>query len=156
MKILMVCLGNICRSPLAWGIMKQKVEDRKLDAIVDSAGTSAFHIGDRADKRAKKTAENHGIDISAHRGKQFVTEDFDNYDKIFVMDESNYMEVISLSRNQEDRKKVDFILNQIGGKKNDIVPDPYYGAEDGFEQVFSLLDMACDKIADSINKKINS
>jgi protein-tyrosine phosphatase len=152
-SVLMVCLGNICRSPLAEGILRNKVEGLGLKAYIDSAGTSNFHIGDYPDRRSIANAKKHGIDISKLKARQFAVEDFDTFDFIFVMDESNYNNVISLARNEADIKKVDLILNCVFGNKN--VPDPYYGNEEGFEEVFQLLDKACENIASGFKKQLN-
>ena len=147
-KILMVCLGNICRSPLAEGILKSKVSNDKF--LVDSAGTANYHVGDSPDKRSVAVARKYGIDISTLRGRQFNLNDFDSFDVIYVMDEANYEHVISLARNEKDKTKVKFILNEIYPNQNFDVPDPYYGGEQGFENVFKMLDEACSIIADRL------
>ena len=149
-KILMVCLGNICRSPVAEGILKQKIETRGLDAIVDSAGTANYHIGQHPDERSSESAKKHGIDISKLKARQFSLIDFDDFDRIFVMDSSNYGDVIEVARNKSDKKKVELILNVLYPDSNMSVPDPYYGGEQGFENVFMLLEQACEVIADSL------
>ena len=146
----MVCLGNICRSPLAEGILRSKTEKLGLTVFVDSAGTSNYHIGEHPDKRAIANAKKHGIDISKLKARQFKPEDFDKFDLIFAMDESNYSNVISHARNEDDIKKVELILNRIIPKNNSSVPDPYFGGEEGFEHVFQLLDKACEYIANSL------
>ncbi len=146
MKILMVCLGNICRSPLAEGIMRYKIKQNNLPVIVDSAGTISFHVGNSPDKRSILVAKNHGINISDLVARQFTVNDFDDYDKIFVMDSSNYSDVVSLARSKTDKEKVDLILNTTHPGKNKAVPDPYWGGEDGFEEIFRTLDDACDAI----------
>lgn len=143
MKILMVCLGNICRSPLAEGILQHKISNAHQ---VDSAGTSAYHIGNPPDKRSILQAKKHGIDISQQKARQFVAKDFDAFDLIYVMDQSNYANVLLLANNQAQRNKVDLILNELNPNQNQKVPDPYYGGQDGFEQVFELLDAATDAI----------
>jgi len=146
MKILMVCLGNICRSPLAEGILRQKLIENNLQHIeIDSAGTSDFHVGDAPDKRTQSNALNHGIDLSKLRGRQFQTKDFDTFDTIYVMDKSNRTNVLNLSKTENDRKKVKLILSEIDGKDNEV-PDPYYGGPEGFENVFQLLNSACNNI----------
>lgn len=151
-KILMVCLGNICRSPLAEGIMRQKIEERNLHAEVRSSGTSNYHENDPADPRTISTARRHGLDITRHRASQFGIKDFDRYDMIFVMDKSNYQNVTRLARNDNDRRKVRMIMNMTTAGKNTDVPDPYYSGNDGFELVYSMLDEACDMIANEIEK----
>ncbi|MEJ2114253.1 MAG: low molecular weight phosphotyrosine protein phosphatase [Flavobacteriaceae bacterium] len=150
-KILMVCLGNICRSPLAEGILRSKLPKDLF--IVDSAGTADYHIGNSPDKRSISVAKKYGIDISNLKGRQFMQSDFDDFDYIFVMDESNYQNVIKLARNKDDANKVQYILNEIYPNQNYSVQDPYYGGESGFESVFKMLDEACINIA---NKLLNS
>ncbi|WP_223033231.1 low molecular weight protein-tyrosine-phosphatase [Hanstruepera marina] len=144
-KILMVCLGNICRSPLAEGILKSKLPQPGF--IVDSAGTGNYHVGDLPDKRSIQIAKKYGLDITNQRGRQFTVLDFDNFDLIYVMDESNYKNVIKLARNQDDVDKVYFILNEIYPEQNHSVPDPYTGGIQGFENTFKMLDEACSEIA---------
>jgi protein-tyrosine phosphatase len=152
-KILMVCLGNICRSPLAEGILRHKTEQMKLkDVLIDSASTSNYHIGEHPDKRTVHNAQSHGVDVSNLKARQFKVSDYDEFDHIFVMDSSNYSDVIALARNSEDKKKVELILNRVYPNSNMSVPDPYFGGEQGFENVFILLDKACDVIAGSIKK----
>ncbi|WP_121665591.1 low molecular weight protein-tyrosine-phosphatase [Mesonia aquimarina] len=147
-KVLMVCLGNICRSPLAEGLLKSKVDPEKVE--VDSAGTSNYHIGDLPDERSIVTAKKHGLDITDQRGRQFSVEDFDSFDYIFVMDKSNHADILSLARTEEEGKKVDLILNKIYPNEQKDVPDPYYGGEHGFENVYQMLDQATDIIAQEI------
>lgn len=143
-KILMVCLGNICRSPLAEGIMRSKLSD---DFIVDSAGTGGWHAGELPDKRSIATAKNRGLDITNQRARKFTKNDFETFDYIFVMDNSNYKDVLALAPNEEAKLKVKLILNEIFPNENVDVPDPYYGGQDGFENVFDMLDKACEEIA---------
>lgn len=142
----MVCLGNICRSPVAEGILKKKIEDKGLNHIVDSAGTSDYHIGQSPDHRAQKNSEVHGIDISNLQGRQFTKEDFKNFDRIYAMDYSNYENIIALAESEKDKAKVDLILNLSHPNTNMSVPDPYFGGEDGFENVYKLLDEACNNL----------
>lgn len=140
----MVCLGNICRSPLAEGIMRAKLPE---NYIVDSAGTGAWHSGQLPDKRSVTTAKNRDLDITNQRARQFKVSDFDTFDYIYVMDNSNYKDVISLAPTEESKSKVRLILNEIFPNENVDVPDPYYGGDDGFENVFDMLDQACEAIA---------
>lgn len=147
-RILMVCLGNICRSPLAQGILESKVDGSIVE--VDSAGTAAYHVGESPDPRSVATARQHGIDISAQRGRQFTVSDFDAYDHIYVMDRSNYQNVLRLARNDNDRNKVKLILNELFPGEDREVPDPYYGGDQGFEHVYELLDSASDRIIERI------
>ncbi|TJY36101.1 low molecular weight protein-tyrosine-phosphatase [Pontimicrobium aquaticum] len=146
-KILMVCLGNICRSPLAEGILKHKLPKNRF--VIESAGTSNYHIGELPDKRSIDIAKKYGIDITDQRGRQFTVSDFDKYDYIYVMDTSNYQNVMRLARNLDDEKKVKLILDELA---SDIinVPDPYYGGVSGFDDVFQLLNKACDRIYDRL------
>jgi protein-tyrosine phosphatase len=150
MKILMVCLGNICRSPMAEGIMRAKIEKYKLNAEVDSAGFESFHTGDAPDYRAIKVMKRHGIDISDQRARLFRKSDFEIYDQIYVMDKGNFNDVKSAAINSDQMKKVDYILNAINPGSNNPVPDPYYGNEDGFEKAFQLLDSAAEIIANEL------
>lgn len=146
MKILMVCLGNICRSPLAEGVLKSKVSE---NVTVDSAGTSGYHDGEQPDERSIEVAHKHGIDITHQRSRKFTVADFDNFDIIYAMDDSNYHNIVGLSRNDEDVQKVKMILNEV--EPNNInVPDPYYGGNEGFENVYQMLDEACTIIASKI------
>ncbi|HET8809804.1 MAG TPA: low molecular weight protein-tyrosine-phosphatase [Flavobacteriaceae bacterium] len=145
----MVCLGNICRSPLAEGILKSKVNPEKVE--VDSAGTSNYHVGDSPDPRSIDTAKRYNLDISKQRGRQFEVSDFDEFDHIFVMDQSNYADVVALARNEKDKEKVALILEKIYPNEFREVPDPYFGkGDEGFEKVFQLLDQACDRIAKGV------
>lgn len=145
MKILMVCLGNICRSPLAEGIMKTKAQKHGLDWQVDSAGTGSWHSGERPDSRSINTARHHGIEIESQRARQIASPDFDRFDLILAMDETNYRDILALAENEEQRNKVNMIMNYLHPGENHNVPDPYWN-DDGFEAVFQMLDAACDKI----------
>ncbi len=144
MNILTVCLGNICRSPLAEGILRSKIEAHRLDWQVDSAGTSRYHDGESPDSRSVAVAKLHGLNISKQRSRGFVVSDYDRFDLILVMDSSNYQEVISLARSAHDRDKVKLILNYSSPDQNKAVPDPYY--EGGFDYVYELLDAACEAV----------
>ena len=141
----MVCLGNICRSPLAEGILKSKVDPNKV--FVDSAGTGHWHIGDQPDLRSIEVAQKHNVDITNQRGRLFTQEDFLEFDHIFVMDNSNKENVLRLCQEQNNKNKVRLILDELYPGENVDVPDPYYGGEQGFENVYQMLDQACDKIA---------
>jgi len=147
MKILLVCLGNICRSPLAEGIMQKKIKLYGIDAEVDSAGFEPFHTGESPDERAVKVARINNIDISGYRARMFQLADFDRFDRIYVMDDNNYSDVMRKARNESDRQKVDFILNELYPGSNDVVPDPYYGHLSDFEEVFDILNQATECIA---------
>ncbi len=145
-KILMVCLGNICRSPVAEGIMRKKIIEKNINATVDSAGTANFHVGEAPDLRSQKNALKNGLDISMLRGGQFSEKDFDDFDMILTMDTSNYNNVIALATTKEQKNKVSLILSHIDERGLKEVPDPYFGGEAGFQQVFELLDEACEAI----------
>jgi len=144
-KIVMVCLGNICRSPLAEGILASKLPKDKF--LVDSAGTSSWHVGDKPDSRSIYTAKKNGIDISNQIAKHFTAAFFDEFDYIYVMDESNYKNVIAQSSSLKQKEKVNLILEVLSNKNLVEVPDPYYGLQDGFDVVYEMLDKATDLIA---------
>lgn len=150
-KILMVCLGNICRSPLAEGILQSKLPKDKF--IVDSAGTSAWHVGQHPDERAIAIAKKKGIDISTLIGRQFNSVDFLEFDHIYVMDRENYHAVTQLAPNEKAKKKVKMILDELFIDENRNVPDPYFGKEDGFETVYTMLDEACEVITKKLIEK---
>ena len=137
-NVLMVCLGNICRSPLAQGVFEQLAQDYSI--TVDSAGTANYHSGASPDKRSQLTAKRHGIDISSQRARQFTTADFEDFDYIYVMDRTNLSNVLLLARNEQDSAKVALLLGK------DEVEDPYYGGDDGFEIVYQKIDAACHEI----------
>jgi protein-tyrosine phosphatase len=147
-KILMVCLGNICRSPLAEGILQSKVNNNLF--FVDSAGTAAYHVGKLPDERSIDVARNYGIDITHQKARKFTVKDFDTFDVIYVMDASNYQNVMLVARNNRDVQKVKMILNETHPDKNESVPDPYYGGSTGFENVYKMLEEACTVIAENI------
>ncbi len=148
----MVCLGNICRSPLAEGILREKINKYNINATTDSAGTIGMHSGEAPDNRSILVAKKHNIDISDLRSRKFSIKDFDYFDKIYVMDLNNKQDVISLSRNNNDKLKVEMIMNLVYPNKNIDIPDPYYGGENGFEDVFQMLDIATDKIIEILKK----
>ncbi len=148
-NILMVCLGNICRSPLAEGILRSKLPKDKF--FIDSAGTAGYHIGELPDSRSISVAKMHDINILNQRGRQFKISDFDTFDYIYVMDNSNYNNVIALARNSNDIKKVKLILDELNTVSNLEVPDPYYGGDQGFENVYQMLNETCDTIAKKLN-----
>ncbi len=140
----MVCLGNICRSPIAEGILREKT--KHLDFTIDSAGTAGYHIGKSPDPRAVAIAKKHHINISKLKARQFSRIDFENFDTIYVMDINNLSHLISLSSNAQERNKIRLILNEIDPKNHDSVPDPYYD-DNGFKKVYDMLNEACEKIA---------
>lgn len=150
-NVLMVCLGNICRSPLAEGILKSKTDPDKV--FVDSAGTGDYHVGDMPDPRSISVAKSANLDITSQKGRQFKVEDFDKFHHIYVMDTFNYADVISLARNEDDKKKVKLILDEIFPGENVDVPDPYQGLDEGFKNVYKMLDEACEIIAEKLKKE---
>jgi protein-tyrosine phosphatase len=147
MKILMVCLGNICRSPLAEGILRQKIEERGLPWEVDSAGTGSWHIGEAPDPRSIEIARKYGIDISGQRARQVRPRDLEYYDLILAMDSSNYRDVLRLASSNTNKEKVELIMNILQPDTNRPVPDPYWD-DDGFEQVFRMLNEACEGVVE--------
>jgi protein-tyrosine phosphatase len=155
MKIVMVCLGNICRSPLADGLLRKKVAEAGLDIEVDSAGTAAFHVGNPPDGRMIATAKSKDCPIDELRARQFVVQDYDRFDRIFVMDESNRRNVLSLARNSEDEAKVEMILNLSHPNQDLEVPDPYYGGDQGFLDVYTMLDDATDVLMNQLTEQNN-
>jgi len=150
-KILFVCLGNICRSPLAEGIMIKLITEKDLKLHVDSAGTAKFHVGEAPDARTILNAKNHDVNISALRARQFSENDFDEFDKIYVMDNSNMTNVLALAKNEIQSQKVELLLNVLHPNKQMEVPDPYFGGDEGFEEIFNLVYSACEKIAENNN-----
>lgn len=144
MRVLMVCLGNICRSPLAQGILQNKINQSGLNWEVDSAGTSRWHLGEKPDPRSITTARHHGIDISKQRARQILKEDLDRFDLILAMDSSNYNDILRLASQKSEKAKIELMLNYSFPGENRAVPDPYF--DGGFDHVFDLLDDACDKL----------
>jgi protein-tyrosine phosphatase len=150
-KILMVCLGNICRSPLAEGILASKLPENLFE--VDSAGTGSWHIGRSPDTRSIAVAKKNKLDISQQKGRQFQTTDFENFDYIYVMDQSNYDDVLSLATTEQQQQKVKIILDELFPNEKVDVPDPYYGLSNGFEMVYNMLDEVCELIAEKLIAK---
>lgn len=146
MKILMVCLGNICRSPLAEGILKHKVRQAGFNWTVDSAGTNGYHVGEAPHHLSQKVAKLNGVDICEQRARRFVKEDFDRYDKIYAMADDVVDEIKWIAKEKFDPLKVDLFLNELNPGGNESVPDPWYGTEPGFHEVYKLIDETCDAI----------
>jgi len=144
----MVCLGNICRSPLAEGILKSKVDAERV--FVDSAGTGHWHVGHAPDPRSIEIGRKNKLDITEQRGRQFSARDFDDFDLIYVMDSSNLENVLAIAKNDEQKKKVKLILDEIFPGENVDVPDPYFGGTITFDSVYKMLDEACEVIAEKL------
>lgn len=145
MKVLMVCLGNICRSPLAEGILRHKVEKKNLDWTIESAGTGSWHVGEKPDSRSVSTAHKNGIDISKQRARRFQPADLDHFDLIYAMDGSNFRDILKHAVTKEQEEKVKMIMNEVKPGYNEAVPDPYWN-DDGFDRVFEMLDSACEEV----------
>lgn len=153
-KILMVCLGNICRSPMAHGLLQQKVLQRKLDWEVDSAGTSSYHKGELPDKRAIACMKRHGIDITYQHSRPVTLADLQYYDRIFVMDQSNLHDVSEMAGTEDELEKISLIMGLVDERRAEDVPDPYYGpGEKGFELVYEMLDRATDVLVEKYTAK---
>lgn len=146
----MVCLGNICRSPLAEGILRNKLLSEGLNVEVDSAGTIGLHAGEKPDQRMRKTALSFGVDIEDLRARQVTKDDLKNFDVIYAMDKSNYSNLLKLTNVEIERSKVRLILDEVEDSNNKEVPDPYFGDEQGFIDVYNLLDRATDKIIEKL------
>lgn len=149
MKILFVCLGNICRSPMAEGIMRERATKKGFDWKFDSAGTSAWHIGEKPDQRGINVCKRYDIDISSHRARQFQMQDFNEFDLIFAMDKSNFSNLRSLTNNTQYRDKIKLFSNYIDQENNKDIPDPYYDGK--FQNVFEMI----DKVSETFIEKIN-
>jgi protein-tyrosine phosphatase len=146
MKILMVCLGNICRSPLAEGILQDKAWKAGLPWSVESAGTNGFHDGEPPHRLSIKVARQNGIEISGQRSRTFVPEDFHRYDKIYVMASDVLDEVFRMAKNQFNPTKIDLLMNELYPDQDLDVPDPWSGPESGYHAVYSMIDSACEAI----------
>jgi protein-tyrosine phosphatase len=142
MKILMVCLGNICRSPLAEGILKNKVKQAGLDWAIDSAGIGGWHAGDLPDRRSIAVAKKYDIDLTDQRARQIKASDLDDFDWILAMDKENYKDILGYATSEKQRLKVALIMNFATPKSNEEVPDPYYDGR--FELIYKMLDEACE------------
>lgn len=150
MNVLFVCTGNICRSPLAEGILREKFNNYHLPGIIDSCGFESFHAGDPPDHRAQTVARKHGIDISGHQSRLFRVSDFDRFDRIYVMDSTHYYNVMRYARDEADRQKVDYIMNLLSPGTNNPVRDPWYDDLAAFEKVYTQLEPACEALAASV------
>lgn len=147
MRILMVCLGNICRSPLAEGILNYKAKRRGLSWQLDSAGTNnGYHVGESPHQLSQKVAQLHAIDISQQKARSFTAEDFDQFDKIYAMSKDVLADMKNIAKKKFDASKADLLMNELYPGRNMDVPDPWYGSEPGYHEVFHLIDNACEKI----------
>lgn len=146
MKILMVCLGNICRSPLAEGILKHKAKIAGLDWQIDSAGTNGYHVGEAPHTLSQKVARLNGIDICQQKARRFQKEDFDRYDKIYAMADDVIGEMKRIAKKNFDEKKVDLLLNELYPHEHRSVPDPWYGTEPGYHEAYKMIEAACEAI----------
>jgi protein-tyrosine phosphatase len=146
MKILMVCLGNICRSPLAEGILQQKAFEAGLNWSVESAGTNGYHTGEAPHHLSQKVARLNGLDICSQRSRKLVAEDFEIYDKIYALAADVQQEIRRIAKNKYDASKVDLLMNELYPGKNMDVPDPWYGPEPGYHDVYKMIAAACDAI----------
>jgi protein-tyrosine phosphatase len=150
----MVCLGNICRSPIAHGLLQRKVELHHLDWEVDSAGTSGYHEGQLPDSRAIACMKRHGIDITYQHSRPITHEDIREFDLIYVMDKANLHDVMEMTYNEEEQHKIALVMSMVYEQSPIDVPDPYYGIGDkGFENVYKMLDEATDKIIEKYSAK---
>jgi protein-tyrosine phosphatase len=148
MKILMVCLGNICRSPLAEGILKHKAKEAGLNWVVESAGTNGYHVGEAPHSLSQKVARLNGIDICEQKARKFVRKDFEEYDMIYAMAEDVVADMRSIAGKSFNENKVDLLLNELYPGKNMDVPDPWYGPEPGYHEAYALIDKACEMIVE--------
>lgn len=152
-KILMVCLGNICRSPMAEGVFRDELRKHGIDAQIGSAGTAAYHVGEGADPRTQSELREHGIDISDERAQKFIPAHFGEYDYIFAMDRSNYSDIVHQTDSEEERAKVDMLMNLVSPGRNIPVPDPYYGGPSGFADNYRMIKQAAEAFVEKLSEK---
>ena len=150
MKILMVCLGNICRSPMAEGVLRHLAKEKGMQLQIDSAGTNRYHTGEPPDPRAQKAMKKYGIDICDLRARTIEPEDFNKFDLLLVMDRSNLRDVLKLAPNDELKKKVKLLMDHVPDHALREVPDPYYGGDEGFDRVYEMLVEACNAVLEDI------
>lgn len=151
MRILMVCLGNICRSPIAEGVLQHKATERGLNWVVDSAGTESYHIGEPPHRHSQHICLQHGIDISGQRARRFSRADLDRYDIIYALATDVYGEIERIVGRSADSSNVKLFLDELQPGANASVPDPYYGEQDGYTHVFELIDQTCEAIIKKYN-----
>jgi protein-tyrosine phosphatase len=152
MKILMVCLGNICRSPLAEGILKDKIKKAGLNWEVDSAGTNGFHVGEPPHHLSRKVAKMKGIDISCQQCRRFVKEDFDRFEKIYAMAADVIDEMKWIGKDKFDGSIVELLLNEAYPGEDRDIPDPWFGTEAGYHKAYDLIEEACEAIIKNAGK----
>lgn len=152
-KLLFVCLGNICRSPMAEGIFRHKAQEMGIEIETDSCGTGGWHAGESPDGRAQGCMRDHGMNIGDLRARKFSPADFDRFDVIFTMDTSNHGDVLSLASSDKQAQKVKLMLNEIYPGEDTSVPDPYFGGDEGFEHVFDLLTRSADKVLSELQAR---
>lgn len=148
MRILMVCLGNICRSPLAEAILQHKAQEAGLVWEVDSAGTNGYHIGEAPHPLSQKIARKHGLDIGRQRARKFVGDDFQRFDRIYAMAEDVLDEMRRIAGRKFDAGKADLLMHEVDPSKDIDVPDPWSGPESGYEEAYAMMDEACEKIVE--------
>ncbi|GAB4317752.1 MAG: low molecular weight protein-tyrosine-phosphatase [Bacteroidales bacterium] len=153
MKVLFLCNANMCRSPVAEGLLKLILKKRNIDAEVDSAGFEAYYINESPEDRVVKKVMERGIDISRKRVRLFSQSDFDKFDKIYVMDMVAYRNALEFARDEHDKSKIDFLMNLVHPGKNEPFPNPFIQDESHYEQTLNLLHKACEKIADQFTEE---
>ena len=153
-SVLFVCMGNICRSPTAEGVFRHVVKQAGMqdNIMIDSAGTHAYHIGESPDKRSQAKAKEHGVDLSNQKARKALAKDFERFDYIIAMDRSNYEDLKSLTRNQEQSQKLSLFMDYADNWNNTEVPDPYYGGSNGFQEVFDMVTSASEGLLEHIKK----
>lgn len=149
MRVIFVCLGNICRSPIAEGVLRHKLLEKKLEGIVASAGTSDWHQGDAPHRSSQKVCRQNGVDISRQKSQAFVREMFTEYDLIFAMDSNNYKDLMQMTNSQEDQTKIKLFSSLIPNFEPQDIPDPYYGDFSGYEHVYKMIDELCEQLIDT-------
>lgn len=153
-KVLFVCLGNICRSPTAEGVFRKLVESQNMSdfIVIDSAGTHAYHVGKAPDPRAQEAAARRGIDLSGLRGRQAIPEDISEFDYILAMDEENYQNLLDIAPPDVEHR-IQLFLEYAPGRQERSVPDPYYGGAAGFDRVLDMIEEAAEGLLQDIRSK---
>lgn len=153
MRILVVCLGNICRSPIAEGVLRHKARERGLNWTVDSAGTNSYHIGEPPHVSSQKVCKANGIDISGQRARRFVKEDFKRYDLIYAMAKDVMEDILTIGGNATDPTRLRLFLNELEDGCNRSVPDPWYGDEEGYLPVFEMIEATAEAILEKYDNR---